>query len=461
MLQVLVGSLLAAKRSTPTTQTGENMKQRRTSSTFGILALTSVLGLGMASCSKDDKKSTDSVAASEAGSEAAATEAATETAAGTEAAGVETTAAGAPSTEAAAETTAAAGAAAAPAAECATPAPVKLQLQWVTQAQFAGYYAAVDQGFYKGQCLDVTVIEGGVDITPQTQLATGAADYAISWVPKALASREQGAAITNVAQIFERSGTLQVSWKDSKITGAKDLKGKKVGNWGFGNEFELFAGITAAGLDPSKDVTNVQQNFDMQALLKKEIDAAQAMTYNEYAQVLEAKGPDGKLYTADQFSVIDWNKEGTAMLQDAIWANTDKLKDAAYADQTTRFVKASIQGWVFCRDNADKCVDIVVAKGSKLGKSHQAWQMNEINKLIWPSTAGIGMINQNQWDQTVKVAKDAKNAEGATVLTKDPDAAAFTNDYVTRALMEWKTAGVDVDGKAFTPATITLNEGGA
>jgi NitT/TauT family transport system substrate-binding protein len=440
-------------------KTGEQMKQRRTGSAFGIIALTGVLGLGMASCSKDDTKTTDAATTEAAvSSDAAPTEGAAATeATASEAAPVTET----PASEAAPVTEAAAAAAAAPAAECTTPGPVKLQLQWVTQAQFAGYYAAVDQGFYKGQCLDVTIMEGGVDIVPQTQLATGAVDYAISWVPKALASREQGAAITNVAQIFERSGTLQVSWKDSKITGAKDLKGKKVGNWGFGNEFELFAGMTAAGLDPSKDVTNVQQNFDMQALLKKEIDAAQAMTYNEYAQVLEAKGPDGKLYTADQFNVIDWNTEGTAMLQDAIWANTDKLKDAAYTDQTARFVKASIQGWVFCRDNADKCVDIVVAKGSKLGKSHQAWQMNEINKLIWPSTAGIGMINQNQWDQTVKVAKEAKNAEGATVLTKDPDSSAFSNDYVTKALAEWKAAGVDVDGKSFAAATVTLNEGGA
>jgi NitT/TauT family transport system substrate-binding protein len=434
------------------------MKQRRTPA-LGIIALTGVLGLGMASCSKDSA-STDAESTEAAASEAGATEAGDTEAAATEATAESSVAGAAPATEAAAPGTDAA-AAGAPAAECTTPSPVKLQLQWVTQAQFAGYYAAVDQGFYKGQCLDVTIMEGGVDIVPQTQLATGAVDYAISWVPKALASREQGAAITNVAQIFERSGTLQVSWKDSNITTAADLKGKKVGNWGFGNEFELFAGMTAAGLDPSKDVTNVQQNFDMQALLKKEIDAAQAMTYNEYAQVLEAKGPDGKLYTADQFSVIDWNKEGTAMLQDAIWANTDKLKDAAYADQTARFVKASIQGWVFCRDNADKCVDIVIAKGSKLGKSHQAWQMNEINKLIWPSSAGIGMINQNQWDQTVKVAKEAKNAEGATVLTKDPDAAAFSNDYVKKALEEWKAAGVDVDGTSYAPATVTLNEGGA
>ncbi len=415
--------------------------------TVRLTALAAVALLGLAACGSD---AADDTATTEAPvSEAPVTDAAVaETTVAVEAA--ETTVAGAT------ETTAAAAAAAA----CTELNPVKLQLQWVTQAQFAGYYAALDKGFYKEQCLDVTILEGGVDIVPQTQLATGAADYAISWVPKALASREQGANIVNVAQIFERSGTLQVSWKDSGIAGPADLKGKKVGNWGFGNEFELFAGMTKAGLDPAADVELVQQNFDMQALLKKEIDAAQAMTYNEYAQLLEAKGPDGNLYTADQFSVINWNDEGTAMLQDAVWANGDKLTDAAYADQTQRFVNASIQGWVFCRDNADACVDIVVAKGSSLGKSHQQWQMNEINKLIWPSTSGIGTINQAQWDQTVKVAGETKNAEGATVLTKPVDAAAFSNDFVMKSHEAWGAAGVDVKGAGFTAATVTLNEGG-
>ena len=219
--------------------------------------------------------------------------------------------------------------------------------------------------------------------------------------------------------------------------------------------------MTKAGLDPAKDVTLVQQQFDMQALLKKEIDAAQAMIYNEYAQLLEAKDPaTGALYKPEAFNVVNWNDEGTSMLQDAIWANTEKLADAAYKDQTARFVKASIQGWVFCRDNADKCVDIVVAKGSKLGKSHQAWQMNEINKLVWPSANGAGVIDQAAWDQTVKVATETKNAEGATVLTKPVDAAAFTNEFVEKANTEWAAAGVDVKGEGFAPATITLNEGG-
>src|SRR3954471_19060904 len=194
------------------------------------------------------------------------------------------------------------------------PKTVTLQLQWSIQSQFAGYLAAVDQGFYKDQGLDVQIKEGGVDIVPQTVLAQGQADYAVAWVPKALASREQGAQITDVAQIFQRSGTYQVSFAGSNISNPADLKGKKVGNWGFGNEFELFAGMTRAGLSPGTDVTLVQQQFDMQALLKGDIDAAQAMDYNEYAQVLEATDPKtGKLYQPDDFNTISWQDEGTAM----------------------------------------------------------------------------------------------------------------------------------------------------
>jgi NitT/TauT family transport system substrate-binding protein len=339
---------------------------------------------------------------------------------------------------------------------------VKLQLQWFTQAQFAGYFAAVDQGIYKKHGLDVEILEGGVDIVPQTVLAQGNADFAIAWVPKALASRESGANITDIAQIFQRSGTLQVSFKNKNITDATALKGKKVGNWGFGNEFELFAGMTKANLDPGKDVTLVQQQFDMQALLKGDIDAAQAMIYNEYAQVLEAKDPaTGKLYDPSAFNVINWEQNGTGMLQDAIWASTDKLKDADYQDTAVKFIAASIEGWAYCRDNAEKCRAIVVARGSKLGNSHQLWQMNEINKLIWPSPNGAGMVDQKAWDQTVQISQQTKNQDGKTVLTKAPDATSFTNDYVTKALDQLKKAGVDVNGNGFKPITVTLQEGGA
>jgi NitT/TauT family transport system substrate-binding protein len=332
----------------------------------------------------------------------------------------------------------------------------------VAQAQFAGYYAALDQGFYKDEGLDVTINEAGTDTVPIDEIAAGSADYAISWVPKVLGSIEQGTNVTDVAQIFERSATTQISMKNKDITSAADLKGHTVGSWGFGNEWELFAGMQKAGVNLS-DISLVQQQFDMNAFLAGDIDAAQAMTYNEYAQVLETMNPDtGELYKPADLNVISWNDEGTAMLQDAIWADAGRLADDSdYQDTTVKFIKASIKGWMYARDNPQKAADIVTAAGSTLGTSHQLWMTNEVNKLIWPSkSGGVGTIDKAAWDQTVEIAKGTKNETGATIITDDPPKTAYSNDYVEKALAELKDEGEDVTGDGFTPIDVTLKEGG-
>ncbi|MGH1488754.1 MAG: ABC transporter substrate-binding protein [Acidimicrobiales bacterium] len=340
-------------------------------------------------------------------------------------------------------------------AECESVDEVKLQLQWVAQSQFAGYYAAVDQGLYEGFCLDVEIVEGGVDIVPQQQLGSGAVDYAISWVPRALVSRAEGVDIVNVAQIFQRSGTLQVSFADAGIDGPEDLAGRKVGNWGFGNEFELIAGSRAVGVEPGEDYEMVQQSFDMLALINGEIDAAQAMIYNEYAQVLETVNPStGELYQPEDLSIIDWNDVGTAMLQDAIWASGERLEDADYQDQTARFIAGSIEGWAWCRDNADACVDVVLNNGTTLGASHQAWQLNEINGLIWPSPRGAGLVETDLWDQTISISL----SEG--VLAAEPDEAAMTEEYTAKAHELLAAKGLDVTGDAWQRIDVELLEGG-
>ncbi|HSM02626.1 MAG TPA: ABC transporter substrate-binding protein [Acidimicrobiia bacterium] len=330
--------------------------------------------------------------------------------------------------------------------------PVSLQLQWVTQSQFAGYYAAIDQGFYEDEGLDVTILEGAVDIVPQQVVASGQAEFGLAWVPKALVSNEEGAGLVNIAQVFQRSGTLEVSWADSGITEPSDWEGKRVGTWGFGNEFELTAAITAAGLDPETDVELVQQPFDMSLLLNRDIDAAQAMTYNEYAQVLEATNPDtGELYQPEDLVVIDFNDVGTAMLQDAVWVSEDWLAEEGNEDIAERFLRASFRGWMFCRDNFDACVQIVLDAGPTLGSSHQAWQLNEINKLIWPSPDGIGIMDAALWQQTVDVAV----SQG--VIMAAPADSTYRTDIAQRAL-----DGVDGDttGTGWTPVMVTLNPGG-
>ncbi|MBO0900769.1 ABC transporter substrate-binding protein [Cellulomonas sp. zg-ZUI22] len=338
--------------------------------------------------------------------------------------------------------------------------PVRLQLQWLTQAQFAGYYAALDQGYYADEGLEVEILPSGGDVVPQDALAAGEVDYAIAWVPKVLGSIEQGAQVTNVAQVFERSATLQVAFADAGISSVADLEGKRIGSWGYGNEWELFAGLDQAGVE---DFELVTQAFDMVGLLSGDIDAAQAMTYNEYAQLLETVDPDtGELYTPDDFTVIDWNDEGVAMLQDAVWADARRLADdEEYQDTTVRFLKATIRGWVYARDNPQEAADVVTAAGSTLGTSHQLWMTNEVNKLIWPSTAGIGRIDPEAWDRTVRLALETHNETGAALITAEPPSTAHDGTYVEQALTELRDEGVDVTGADFEPVDVELQEGGS
>ena len=333
---------------------------------------------------------------------------------------------------------------------------VSLQLQWFTQAQFAGYYAAQALGFYEDVGLDVEILEGGVDIVPASVLDSGAAEFAVSWVPRGLVPREEGANITNIAQVFQRSATLQVSFVGSGISGVNDLEGRTVGNWGFGNEFELLAGLRKNGLDPDSDVQLVQQNFDMLALIDGQIDAAQAMIYNEYAQVLETVNPDtGELFQPGDLNIINWNDVGTAMLQDALWADADRLDDdPAYRDAAVRFVEASLRGWIHCRDNPAECVQIVLDNVSTLGESHQTWQMNEISALIWPSPLGAGIMDPDLWAQTVDVAT------GEGILASAPTDGAYRTDIATEAVANLREAGIDVVGDGWQRVTVELLPGG-
>jgi len=337
---------------------------------------------------------------------------------------------------------------------------VKLQLQWLPQAQFAGYFAAVEQGFFEEEGLEVEIIPSGGDIVPQDALANGDVDYAIAWVPKVLGSIEQGANLTNIAQIFQRSGTLQVAWADSDIDEVADFEGKRIGSWGFGNEWEIFAAMAAEGLD-STSVEIVTQDFNMNAFLQGDIDAAQAMTYNEYAQLLETPNPDtGELYTPEDFNVIAYEDTEGAMLQDAIWADTERLEsDSEYEETTVAFLKAVIKGWAFARDNVEDAAQITLEAGSAWGPSHELWMANETNKLIWPAENGIGVIDEAAWDQTVEGALAAVNEQDQNLITEEPPATAYSNEYIEQAIEELGDE-VDTTGADYEPIEVDLAEGG-
>ena len=314
------------------------------------------------------------------------------------------------------------------------PASVRLQLQWVPQAQFAGYFAAERQGYFAAEGLTVNIIPGGPDVIPQVAgSAPDGPEFTISWVPKVLEARTSGSDLVNIAQIFQRSGTLSVSWADSGITGPADFAGKKIGVWDFGNEFEVTAGALAEGLVAGVDYEKVIQPFDMSLLLNRQIDVAEAMIYNEYAQVLETINPaTGDLYQPSDLNVINWNDYRVGMLQDALFARQSWLDTPGNRDIAVRFVRASLNGWIYCRDNPADCIQYTVDAGSTLGSGHQAWMMNEINALIWPWPDGIGVVDPIKWADTVKVSKQTG------IITDNPDVQAYDATIVREAL-----AGID------------------
>jgi NitT/TauT family transport system substrate-binding protein len=336
-------------------------------------------------------------------------------------------------------------------ADCESVDEVRLQLKWVAQAQFAGYFAADDQGFYADNCLQVEILEGGPDVGPAQVVAGGGAEFGIDWLASTLAQRGAGEDFVNIAQVFQRSALMEVAWADSGIDSIEDLAGRQVGIWGFGNEYELLAALQQAGLDPEADLELVDQPFDMGLLLRREVDAAAATTYNEYAQLLETENPEtGELYQPSDFVTLTMDDAGTAMYQDGIFASEAYL--AENEDVAARFVEASLRGWIFCRDNPEECVTITFDRGSILGEGHQRWMMNEVNKLIWPSPEGIGIMVPEAYERTAQIAADSIDA-----IQEVPGDEAYRTDLVERAL---ENIEEDTTGEDFEPQEVEVTPGG-
>jgi len=328
---------------------------------------------------------------------------------------------------------------------------VTLQLKWVTQAQFAGYYAALEKGYYDEEGLNVTIKPGGPDITPEQVVASGSAEFGIDWLPSLLATRDKGSDLVNISQVFERSAMLELTWKDTGLDSFAKLRGKKVGVWCCGNEFELLAALRKNGIEPTdkSDVTMVNQPFAMDLLLNRQVDAAAAMTYNELAQVLAQKNPDtGQQYTEEDLNILSMEEAGTAMLEDGVFVRGDWISDEGNQDVAKRFLKASYRGWIFCRDNAEECLQIVLDNGPTLGEAHQRWMLNEINALMWPNEGTFGVMNEEDFQRTADIALDLKviqqPASKDAYRTDLAEAAVGEIDEDTKGL-EWQKEELEVE----------------
>ncbi len=293
---------------------------------------------------------------------------------------------------------------------------VTLQLKWVTQAQFAGYYVAQAQGFYKDAGLEVTIKPGGPDINPQQVLAGGGADVVIDWMPSALATREKGSPVVNIAQPFKRSGMMLTCRKDTGITKPEDFKGKTLGVWFFGNEYPFLSWMSQLGIPTTggaDGVTVLKQGFNVDPLLQKQADCISTMTYNEYWQIIEAG------VKPEDLVVFKYEDQGVATLEDGLYVMEDKLKDPAFVQTMAKFVKASMKGWDWAREHPDDAAKIVLdndATGAQT-EGHQKTMMGEINKLTEGSD---GSLDEAAYKRTVETLMKGGSDP---VITKEPEGA--------------------------------------
>jgi len=306
--------------------------------------------------------------------------------------------------------------------------PLTLQLKWVAQAQFAGYYVAAAKGFYKAAGLDVTIKPGGPDINPSQVIAGGGADVIVDWMPSALAAREKGVPLVNIAQIFERSGLELSCRKDSGVRSPADFKGKTLGVWFYGNEYPFLAWMSKLGLKTDGSPAGVKvlkQGFNVDPLLQKQAACISTMTYNEYWQLIEAG------MKPDQLDVFKYEDQGVATLEDGLYTTEAKLKDPAMADRLARFVKASVQGWKYAIDHQDEAVKIVLDNDTAGAQTpaHQKRMMSEIAKLVVPGPQGLGYLEPAAYDRTVQVLMAGTSDP---VITKKPEGA-WTHAIIDKA----------------------------
>lgn len=303
---------------------------------------------------------------------------------------------------------------------------VSLQLKWVTQAQFAGYYVAQEKGFYEEENLDVEILPGGPDIAPVQVLAGGGADVMVDWMPSALAARERGVPVVNIAQPFKKSGMMLTCLKETGVESPEDFPGRTLGVWFFGNEYPFLSWMSKLGIPTEggpEGVTVLKQGFNVDPLLQKQADCISTMTYNEYGQVLDAG------ISEDQLVTFKYEDQGVATLEDGLYVLEDNLDDPAFVDKMTRFVRASMKGWDYAAEHPDEAAEIVLendATGAQTEK-HQQRMMREIAKLLEGSD---GALDEADYQRTV----DSLLSGGSDpVITKQPEGA-WTHEITDRAL---------------------------
>ncbi|WP_306120391.1 MULTISPECIES: ABC transporter substrate-binding protein [unclassified Roseitalea] len=299
-----------------------------------------------------------------------------------------------------------------------------LQLKWVTQGQFAGYYVAKDKGFYEEAGLDVTINPGGPDIAPPQVIAGGGADVIVEWMPAALAAREKGVPLVNIAQPFERSGMMLTCRAETGIESPEDFRGKTLGVWFAGNEFPFLSWMSQLGIPTEGGEDGVEvlrQGFNVDPLIQEQADCISTMTYNEYWQVIDAG------FSPDDLVVFNYTDQGVATLEDGLYTTEENLEDPAMVDKLTSFVAASMRGWEYACENQEEAAEIVLENDATGAQTmeHQVRMVGEICKLVGDSD---GTLDVSAAETTV----DSLLSGGSDPVITDRPEGAWTDDVMNK-----------------------------
>jgi len=334
---------------------------------------------------------------------------------------------------------------------------IRVQLSGPIDAEFAGYIAAQNLGYYAAEGLDVQLVPAPTSGDPVSiGAASNGPEFTIATVPQVLAAREKGSDLVDIAQVFQRSGTIVATLSSSSLSGPCDLKGKRVGTWPPPADLEVTSMLGSCDLKPGTGYTAVQvAPEDVTGLLDESLAGTEVEVYDGYARILEATNPaTSKQYTTDDVVTFDPADYQSNVLQDAVFARSAWLDATGNGDTASSFLSAVVKGWVYCRDHQEDCVQFTVKAGSGLGTTHQRWMLNEVNALIWPSSPAFGELDAVQWQRTIDVTLNAG------LITKRPGTEAFDDTWLQQATGELIVGGMDLTAASFQKLVVAVAPGG-
>jgi NitT/TauT family transport system substrate-binding protein len=243
----------------------------------------------------------------------------------------------------------------------------------IPDAQFAGYIIARDKGFYKEENLEVELLPGGPNVNAVQQVVTGAADMTINKVSELYAARDKGLPVVSIAQFDQRSSFPLVARNKDGIDGPADLKGKKIGIWYGGDEYEFFALMKKFGIDPEKDIDLFEQGFTMDPWLKGDYPVAMVTSFNEL-NVIRLSG-----LSDDQLTIINPSDYGISVPHGALLANQKWLE--GNKDAAARFVRATMKGWDYTFEHAEEAAGVTAKSALAAGGEAATKDLEELQRM--------------------------------------------------------------------------------